>query len=259
MSKLRVIGTIKRSFNLLKKDATLVVPFVLPAILAVVRDRIITNYLNKAWESILWGPPEPPSVQAILLFVTCAVGGFLFGVWASAVTVLRVKELEKGNKLGLNEALSEALKKTAKLLVPTIISLVVFFLMIASLAIALTNYPLLLLGMGPSVVVLRVAIGCLFIIGLYVVVRLRLYAPACVLGNDFGLKRSWKLVKGSWWKLFAIVLIFWAMSGLVSQAWVIGPFLSGIIVGPFAAIAMTLAYFQSTEARSSREEHQSSL
>lgn len=258
MSKLKIINTVKRAFNLLKKDPTLIVPFILPAILALGRDTIITNYFNKLWLSMLWDSPEPPSMQAVLLFVICAVGGFLLGLWASAATVLKVRELERGSKLGLKEALSGGLKKVPKLLVPAIVSLAIYVLTIASLAVALTNYPLLLLSTGPSVIVLRVAIGCLFIIGLYLVVRLRLYAPACVLENNFGLRTSWELVKGSWWKLFAIVLIFFAMSGLISQAWMIGPFLSDVIVGPFTATAMTIVYFQLREARSPGEEHKES-
>jgi hypothetical protein len=41
MSELKIIGTIRRSFDLLKKDPTLIVLFILPAILALGKDRII--------------------------------------------------------------------------------------------------------------------------------------------------------------------------------------------------------------------------
>jgi hypothetical protein len=181
------------------------------------------------------------------------------GVWASAGAILKVTELEKGNKLRLKETLSEGVRKVPKLVVPAIVGLAIYTVMGAGLAVALTNFPLVPLRTGPSIIVLRVVIGCLFAAALYLAVRLRLYAPACVLGNNFGLKTSWRLVKGSWWKLFAIILIFRAMSGLISLAWVIGPFLSGIIVGPFSVTAMTLVYFQLREAEPSEEEHKESL
>jgi len=261
MSKLKIINTVKRSFNLLKKDPTLIVLFILPAIFSLLSQRIITNYLDNLWVSMSIGldSPEPPSMRPVLLFIICYIVGFFFGVWASAGAILKVTELEKGSKLGLKEALSKGLKKVPRLVPPAIIILVISVLTIASLATVYTNYPLLLLGTEPSVIVLRVAIGCLFVIGLYLMVRLRLYAPACVLENTFGLKTSWKLVKGNWWKLCAILLIFWAMSLFFSGAWIIGPFLSGVIVGPFTVAAMTLIYLQLKEAESSKEEHKESL
>jgi len=260
MSKLKIIGTIKRSFDLLKKDPTLIVLFILPAIFSLLSPRIIAYLSSLVFSMIMWDGPElAPLVPALILLITSFVIGFFFKVWASAGAILKVTELEKGHKLGLKEALSKGLKKVPKLLVPAIISLAISVLTIASLATVYTDYPLSLLLMGPSVIVLRVAVGCLFIVGLYLVVRLRLYAPACVLENNFGLKTSWKLVKGSWWRLFAIVLIFFAMSGLISQAWVIGPFLSDVIVGPFSVTAMTLVYFQLREAESSGEERKKSL
>jgi hypothetical protein len=260
MSKLKIIGTIKRSFNLLKKDPALIVLFILPAIFSLLSQRIIDYLSSLMFSMIIWDGPElAPMVPFLLLLIFSFIIGFFFKVWASAGAILKVTELEKGGKLGLKEALSKGLKKVPKLLVPAIISLAISVLTIASLATVYTDYPFSLLGTVPSVIVLRVAIGCLFIIGLYVLIRLYLYAPACVLENNFGLKTSWKLVKGNWWKLFAIFLIFWVMSQLVSLAWVIGPFLSGVIVGPFSFTAVTLVYFQLREAESNGEERKESL
>jgi hypothetical protein len=259
MSELKIVDTIKRSFNLLKRDPTLIVLFIPPAIFSLLSQRIITSYLDNLWVSIDLFSPEPPSMRPVLLFIICYIVSFLLGVWASAAAILKVTELEKGRKPGLREALSRGLKKVPKLLVPAIISLAIFVLTIASLATVYTNYPFFFLGTGPSVIVLRVAVGCLFVIGLYVLIRLYLYSPACVLENTFGLKTSWKLTKENWWKLLAIFLIFRAMSVFIKAAYVIGPFLSGVIVGPFSVAAMTLIYFQLKEGASSREEHKESL
>jgi hypothetical protein len=263
MSELKIVDTIKRSFNLLKKDPALIVLFIPPAIFSLLYQRI-TNYLSdlmflRIMEDIGSDASPLPPMLPVLLLILSFVIGFFFGVWASAAAILKVTELEKGRKLGLREALSRGLRKVPKLLVPAVISLAIFVLTIASLATVYTNYPFLLLGTGPSVIVLRVAVGCLFVIGLYVLIRLYLYSPACVLENTFGLKTSWKLTKGNWWKLLAIFLIFRALSVFIKAAYIVGPFLSGVIVGPFSVAVMTLIYFQLKEGASSREEHKESL
>jgi len=255
MSKLKIIDTIKRSFTLLKKDPTLIALFILPAIIPTTS--IITSYLSTF---ILFGTPQnTPPTLFILLSILFSIVGLLFEVWASAAAILKVTELEKGSELGLKEALSRGLKKVPRLLVPAIAGLAIHVLLYTSLMIALINYMFtgmspLVQGVEPSIIVLRIAMGFIFIIGLYVAIRLRLYAPACVLENNFGLKTSWKLVQGNWWRLFAIVLIFGAMSVIISQIPLIGSFLSGLIVNPFTITALTLVYFRLREAESSGEE-----
>ena len=266
MSKLKIINTIKRSFNLLKKDPTLIVLFILPAIFSLLSQGIIA-YLSSLimFSMIIWdGPVLAPMVHVLLLLIPSFIIGFFFKVWALAGAVLKVTELEKGGKLGLKEALSRGLKKVPRLLVPAIACSAIYIIMVAGLTIAITNYPFISMAplvqdVEPSNIVPRVAMGFLFVIGLYVLIRLYLYAPACVLENNFGLKTSWKLVKGNWWKLFAIFLILGAMSVIISRAYIIGPFLSGLIVGPFTIAAKALIYFQLREAKSSGEEHKESL
>jgi len=265
MSKLKIIDTIRRSFDLLKKDPTLIALFILPAMFPISASSLIVSYLNYYITGfIMWGTPELPPMHYILLLILLSVVGFFFKVWASAGAILKITELEEGSTLGLKEALSRGLKKVPKLLVPAIVGFAISSLMVASLTIAITNYPFigiapLVQDVGPSNIALRLAMGFLFIIGLYVAIRLYLYAPSCVLENNFGLKTSWKLVKGNWWRLFAIFLIFGVMSTIISQTPMIGGFLSGLIVGPFTIAVKTLVYFHLREAKSSGEEHKESL
>jgi hypothetical protein len=266
MSKLKIIDTIKRSFNLLKKDPTIIVLFILPAIFSLLSQGIIIYLLSSLMFSmIMWNGPElAPIVHFLLLLISSFIIGFFFRVWASAGAILKIMELEKGSKLGLKEALVRGLKKVPKLLVPAIVDFAIYIIMVAGLTIAITNFPFISIApltqdVEPSNIVFRVTMGFLFVIGLYVLIRLYLYAPACVLENNFGLKTSWKLVKGNWWKLFAIFLIFGAMSAIISRAYIIGGFLSGLIVGPFSITAKTLVYFQLREAKSSGKEHKESL
>jgi hypothetical protein len=253
MSKLKIIDTVKRAFTLLKKDPTLIVLFILPAIFPI--KSIIANYLMVF---ILLGTPLNIPPMPIPFFILFFIVFFLLGVWASAGAILKVTKLEKGSKLGLKEALSKGLKKVPNLLVPAIAGLAIYLIMVAGLTIAITNYPFIRMAslvqdVGPSNIVPRVAMGFLFVIALYVAIRLYLYAPACVLENNFGLKTSWKLVKGNWWRIFAIFLIFAAMSVIINQAPVIGRFLSDLIVGPLTITVATLIYFQLREAKSNVE------
>ena len=225
---------------------------------------LIDEYVMR---SIFWDGLELP-MHLIMVLILLFILRFLFGVWASAGAILKVTELEKGSKLGLKEALSRGLKKVPKLVVPAIACLAINILIIAALAIAINPYVLIVIGMSPlaqeaspPIIVLRLAMGFLFLIGLYILIRLYLYAPACVLQNNYGLKTSWKLVKGkgNWWKLLAISLIFLAMSIIINGAYIIGSFLSNLIVGPFTIAAKTLIYSQLSEAKSSGEEHKESL
>ena len=261
--QLKITGILKRSFGLLKEDPILIVLFILPAMFLI--ERILANLLSYYLVlSIVGDVGEPPSMPPIPFVTLYFIVGFFLGVWASAAAILKVRELEKGNKLGLKEALSEGLKKVPRLLVPAIVGLVLYSLMIASLTTAMIPYIPAAMSpsaqdVGSSIIVLRVAVALIFAIGLYVAIRLRLAAPACVLENNFGLRTSWKLVKGNWWKLFAILLVFAAMSAIISQIPAAGAYLRGFLVEPITIAAVTLVYLQLSGAKSSGEEHKESL
>lgn len=264
MSKLKIIDMIRRSFNLLKKDPILIALFIVPAMFAISTSGLIVSYLNYCLIGfIMGGTPELPPMHYVLLLILFSVVGFFFTVWASAGAILKITELEKGSTLGLKEALSRGLKKVPKFLVPAIACFAISILMVASLTIAITNpfigMASLVQDVGSPNIALRLAMGFLFISGLYVAIRLYLYAPSCVLENNFGLKTSWKMVKGNWWRLFAIFLIFGVMSTIISQTPIIGEFLSGLIVGPFTIVVKTLVYFHLREAESSGEERKEFL
>ncbi|NWF77212.1 MAG: hypothetical protein HXY36_01220 [Chloroflexi bacterium] len=264
MSELKIIPTVKRSFNLLKKDPALLALFILPAVFPI--ERIIANYLMLFIILATLGRSGIPSVPSLMppipFQVIYLIVGFLLGVWASAGAILKVTELEKGSKLGLIKALTRGLKRIPKLLVPAIAGLALYTLMISGMTIVISRYTFLRMGplvQGaspsiPSTVALILVAVLIFIVTLYVATRLRLSAPACVLENNFGLNTSWKVIKGNWWKVFAIFLIFGAMSALISQIPIIGIYLRGVIVEPLSITAATLIYFQLQEAKPSREE-----
>jgi len=258
MAELRIIDTVRRSFGLLKRDPVFIVPFILPALFPV--ERMVSNGLMLL---IVLGSPQPPSLRSILLLVLYFVVGFLLGAWAAAAAILKVTELERGSKMGLQQALSKGLERVPKLLVPAMVGLAFYVLMIAGITVAVapntfTGASSMGEGVGSSSIILRGAMGFLVIIAAYFATRLRLYAPACVLERDFGLDTSWRLVRKNWWKLFAILLVFGAMAVIISRIPVAGAFLRGLIVDPLTMIAITLIYFQLREGTSNRGEHQGS-
>lgn len=262
-SELKIVGTLERTFSLLKRDPILIALFVLPALFPI--ERILTNFLAYYLVSSIVGKAgEPPSMPPVPFVTLYLIVGFFLGAWAWAAAILKVRELEQGSKLGLREALSKGLKRVPRLLVPAITGLALYTLMIASLTTAVMPY--LVIGesalaqdVGPSVIALQVAIGFLFVAGLYVATRLRLAAPACVSEDNFGLATSWKLVRGNWWKLFAILLILGVMSALIGRIPVLGAFLPGLLVEPITITAMTLVYCQLRETKSSQEEPRESV
>ena len=259
MAGLSIIDTVRRSFGLLKKDPALIALFVLPALFPI--ERMVSNGLMLL---IVLGPPEPTSLRSILLLILYLVVGFFLGAWASTAAILKVTELDKGSKMGLQEALSKGLERVPKLLVPVIVGLAFYVLIIVGLTVAITPYMSAGISSpgqeaGSSSILLRVMMGFLAMIVLYFATRLRLYAPASVVERNFGLKTSWTLVKKNWWKVFAILLIFGAMAAIISRIPRLGVFLRGLIVDPLTTIAITLVYFQLRGARSSGEEHRGSL
>jgi len=267
MSNVRIIDAAKRSFILLKKDPTLLVLFVLPALFPA--GGAITTYLTTL---VVFGPVQntPPALSILLSLLYLLVGLFL-GAWAVAGAVLKTAELERNGKLGLGRALSRGLRKVPRLLIPSIVTFAIATLMSAGQAAAVIGYPFIGMApvrpaVGPSSIAFRLAMGFLFLIALYAMVRLRLCAPASVLENNFGLKTSWKLAKGNWWRLFAIILIFLAMSAVISLIPVasvffiqVRAFFADLIVSPLLIAALTLAYLQLTEAKPRREEEKQPL
>jgi len=264
MSELKIVDTIKRSFNILGKDPTLLALFILPALFPI--ERIIANYLMLFIILATLGRSEIPLVPSLMppisFQVIYLIVGFLLEVWASAGAILKVTELEKGNRLGLIKALARGLKRIPKLLVPAIIGLALYTLITSGMTVVISRFTFLRMGppiegaspSSPSTVALILAAVLIFTVTLYIATRLRLSTPACVLENNFGLNTSWRLVKGNWWKVFAILLIFGAMSALINQIPRIGIYLSGVIVAPLTLAAATLIYFQLQKAKPSGEE-----
>jgi hypothetical protein len=263
MVDLKIIDIVKRAFKLVGRDPAVIALFLLPALFPI--DRIASGYLTYFILSATLRQsaplPLPPSGQSIPLLVAYLVPGFFLGVWASAAAVLKVTELGNRGKLGLIQALCRGLRKIPRLLVPALIGLPLSALMVSSLTTAVTYCSLLTTGESSevvlppvsSLVVQATGSACVLVVTLYVLIRLRLSAPACVTENNFGLRTSWKAVKGNWWNVLAIFLILGAVSAAVGQIPVAGTYLSELSGDLLGITAATIIYFQLTGPKSDRE------
>lgn len=115
---------------------------------------------------------------------------------------------------------------------------------------------------------LGIALGLLLLIvpGLYLLTRWALVVPVVVLegrraGEAFG--RSWELVKGNGWSVFGLVLLTFVGVAIANQVivtlfrWLpdffatwIGAVVAHSLTVPFAACALTLAYYRLLELKS---------
>ncbi len=112
---------------------------------------------------------------------------------------------------------------------------------------------------------LGIALGFLALIvpGLFLLTRWILVTPAVVLERKSAtdaMRRSWALVRGHGWRVFAVILLTMLLSGIAQsvaialfaflpdffQAW-IGGLIANSLVAPFVALAWTVMYFRLRE------------
>ncbi|GLX42140.1 membrane protein [Streptomyces roseochromogenus] len=131
--------------------------------------------------------------------------------------------------LGRSSTLPATLR-TVRPLAPRLAGLIALLLLGALAAAVLPVLPGILAG-SAGLAVLGVPVSMVLLAWFYVTFVLA--PPALVLERGSvtaSLKRSAKLVRGSWWRIFGISLLTWLLRGITS----------GIIVMPFAAVALFL-------------------
>ncbi|WP_371678294.1 hypothetical protein [Streptomyces sp. NBC_01276] len=132
--------------------------------------------------------------------------------------------------LGRPSTLSATLR-AVRPLAPRLAGLIALLLLGALAAAVLPVLPGILAGSAP-LAVLGVPVSMVLLAWFYVTFVLA--PPALMLERGSvtdALKRSAKLVRGSWWRIFGISLLTWLLRGITSA----------IIVMPFAAVALFLA------------------
>ncbi|KAB8161473.1 hypothetical protein FH609_026645 [Streptomyces sp. 3MP-14] len=146
----------------------------------------------------------------------------LGSVLATAMLTIVVSRAVLGRDVTLAEAWADSRSRLLRLL-----GVVLLVPLLAVLAVAVPGLVLALSGI-PALAVLGLVGG--FVLAVWLYVRLSLAAPALMLerqGVIASLRRSAKLVEGTWWRIFGIQLLMLLLVVVVS----------GIIEFPTAAIA----------------------
>lgn len=177
----------------------------------------LTAVLGAAWPALV--------VSAV---VTLIATTFLTGV----LTVV-VSRAVLGEEISAGEAWAHARPRLPALVAVTLVSL----MLAVGVVVVAVGAALLAIGTGASD---PAAVGAGVLAGLgagvvatWVYIRLALAAPAVVLERRTAaaaLGRSWRLVKGSWWRTF----------GVIALVTVIATALAGILAVPFSVLAELL-------------------
>ena len=214
------IDTIKKSFDIMVDDPSIVFLYVFPAIIGL----FMTFHINAITEDAMsWDFMDPSGMDAFtnmfLIFFIYIIISVVVSIIIDASVTLKVGALENNTSMGLGESLSRGMRY----FIPLIISQIIVGLIVGS-------------GFF------------LFIIpGIYLGVRLALFVPACVLGTeDIGcIRRSWELTRGRVWKILAIIVLVTILSMLIGLIIPdVGSSIAIVIFGPIETISMTLIYLE---------------
>lgn len=86
------------------------------------------------------------------------------------------------------------------------------------------------------------------ILSVYLGIRLLLATPASVLEKEsFGLKESWSVTEENFWDISALLFILFLVSGALGMVPYIGPFINMFLFSPYSMIVYTLAYLELKE------------
>jgi len=207
MAKFNSVDILKDSFGFYGKNPVIALPFVAYLIVAFLILALPVFSLLELPKAGLLGLSYLMKNLAIL-FLLAILAAFLMS-FAYACVILKVNK----PNLKTSEMLVQGLFKSFKLFIATL------------------AYSVL------------VGIGFLLLIvpGIYLLVRLGLFAPAAVLGDGFGISESWKLTKGKFWDIFVLYLLIFLMS-IIGVIPIVGQIIATLLIAPVAITALTKAY-----------------
>jgi hypothetical protein len=201
--------------------------------------QLISTIATRVWVSdssgleALENNPEPTDeeIRAALgdLFAFFSVAGIviLLGtVLATAMLTIVVSRAVLGRSVTMAEAWQDSRSRLLRLL-----ALVV---LVTLIAVAAVGVPTLLAALTGSFALTILAVIGGVVLAVWLWVGLSLAAPALMLerqGIGPAMRRSWKLVRGSWWRIFGILLLIQVLMTIVA----------GIIEFPVSILAGVVA------------------
>ena len=190
MSKLSLSQAWEETTSVLARDGRL---FVAVALALFVLPGLILNVSMPEAHPGEFPPAGPWIAVAVIAALVSLVGQ------------LAVIRLAMAPHVAVGEAISHALRR----LLPYIVAVLMWLVPILIVGSAL--YGILEYSTGQPSVAVSLALIALSLVGMFLAVRLML-SSAVASAENVGpfeiLRRSWELSKGSWWRLFAFLMLF---------------------------------------------------
>ncbi|MFJ8312403.1 MULTISPECIES: glycerophosphoryl diester phosphodiesterase membrane domain-containing protein [unclassified Streptomyces] len=193
--------------------------FILPAPATVDPNATGTEAVNQAFDALR---------SSLIDLTPPLIIGQLATLFTTAVLTIVVSRSVLGRPVSLGDAWTEARPRLLSLL--GLLSLL--FVMLAAI-MAVGILPGVLIGGGGGAALAVLGGLAASVVALWLYIRFSLASPALMLERQSivqSLRRSTKLVNGSWWRIFGIMLLTSILMTIVSM----------IIVFPFSAIAMAV-------------------
>lgn len=213
----KVLEVIKKSFQIVFNEPSIIGIFLLPVLLAIA---VVFIPIVLGFGSVL---AVTPDIQNLLIFYPSVFLAIvllgLVGMWIAMIgvggLVLKVEAKVKRKRMKYEEAYKKGFRNSGRL----------FIAYLAEEGITSLGY-------------------LLFIIpGIYFAIRLALVIPGCALEKrGFGIKRSWSATRGNFWRILLLVA-FWTVIFLLTST---VPYLmiTWIIIFPAYLTSLALVYMK---------------
>lgn len=214
---LKVLEVIKKSFQLVFEEPSIIGIFLLPVLLVVA---VVFIPILLGFGSVLAAVQDIRTLLIFspLIFLTTVLL-VIVGIWITMIgvgaTVLKVEAKMKKRKMKYEDAYKKGFRNSGRL----------FVAYLAEEGITSLGYLLLIIP------------------GIYLAIRLALVIPGCVLEKrGFGIKRSWLATRGNFWRIL-LLLAFWVAIFLLTS---IIPYLmiTWILILPAYITCLTLVYMK---------------
>lgn len=268
MAEIRIGECLKNSFKFLREDVSIFSLYLIPLIgfYSVILVFFAVSPIQNIKEILLFQRiPTPVKFQKLTLWFVSGLASFLLGILAQAGVITKVKSIAEGWKSSTLKSLKEGLEHFPRLLITNIVFLSLNLFVWMNIQMAFFTFPSSQF-MGKSIghIVREVAKGTLvwpisssitlliyLVLStaacLYVIIKIVLFAPACVLEGNLGIKSSWRRTPGNFWRLLSLLIIFGIIWGVIGSIPFLGSTLEILIVEPLLVTVLTLSYYQTTE------------
>lgn len=243
-----VIKILKKSFKSLVKEPGFILLYLLPFTIVCIAFVHFWTILGIGSEAVFVRfrsfSEFVDFVKPLLVWIfVYGVGIVITMLAAQGAIISKAGAMERGQSMGLGDALARGVRCVPKLFAAAVLVLVIvagpLFVSLGLLSSGIAAFaPLLAL------------LGVILLLGwiipmIYVGVRLSPVAQACVLedlGPVGGIRECWRVTKGNFWLIFVTMFLLAIPSLLLNQISHVGFLISMLVITPPGWIALTLLY-----------------